>query len=85
MSSYAERERADRPQKQGLAFDALQQCFRTADIDRLLSMQAPPLEWKQNVYIIVDPAAGGPRSDFAIISMVRFKGMATVRTRYTLS
>lgn len=73
------------PRKQGLAFDALQQCFRTADIDRLLSMQAPPLEWKQNVYIIVDPAAGGPRSDFAIISMVRYKGMATVRTRYTSS
>jgi len=43
-----------------------------------MSMRPPPLEWKQTVYIIVDPAAGGPRSDFAIISLVRHKGMATV-------
>jgi hypothetical protein len=63
---------------QGLAFDALQQCFRTTDIDALLSMKPPALEWKQPVYIIIDPAAGGPRSDFALISIVRSKGMATV-------
>lgn len=66
---------------QGLAFDALQQCFRTVDIDQLMSMMPPALEWKQTVYIIIDPAAGGPRSDFALISLVRFKGMATVRAR----
>lgn len=41
-------------------------------------MKCPPLEWKQPVYIIIDPAAGGPRSDFALISLVRQKGMATV-------
>jgi hypothetical protein len=41
-------------------------------------MKCPPLEWKQTVYIIIDPAAGGPRSDFALISLVRQKGMATV-------
>lgn len=74
---------ADRPdliqsELAGLAFDALQQCFRTTDIDALLTMKPPPLEWKQPVYMIVDPAAGGPRSDFALISLVRHKGMATV-------
>lgn len=63
---------------QGLAFDALQQCFRAADIDSLLTMKPPSLEWKQPVYIIIDPAAGGPRSDFALISIIRHKGMATV-------
>jgi hypothetical protein len=63
---------------QGLAFDALQQCFRAVDIDELMAMSPPSLEWKQSVYIIVDPAAGGPRSDFALISLVRYKGMATV-------
>jgi hypothetical protein len=63
---------------QGLAFDALQQCFRTVDIDKFMTMQPPALEWKQDVYLIIDPAAGGPRSDFALISMVRHKGMATV-------
>ena len=76
---------ADRPdliqsELAGLAFDALQQCFRTTDIDALLSMKPPALEWKQPVYIIIDPAAGGPRSDFALISIVRHKGMATVRS-----
>lgn len=68
---------------QGLAFDALQQCFRATDIERFMSMQPPALEWKQDVYLVIDPAAGGPRSDFAIISMVRFKGMATVRLTNT--
>jgi len=63
---------------QGLAFDALQQCFRAPDIDALMTMPPPTLEWRQAVYIIIDPAAGGPRSDFALISLVRFKGMATV-------
>jgi hypothetical protein len=66
------------PLSQGLAFDALQQCFRTSDIDALLAMKPPQLEWKQPVYIIIDPAAGGPRSDFALISLIRLKGMATV-------
>ena len=63
---------------QGMAFDALQQCFRGQDIEAFMAMQPPPLEWKQTVFLIVDPAAGGPRSDFAIISMVRYKGLATV-------
>ena len=41
-------------------------------------MTPPAMEWKQPVYIIIDPAAGGPRSDFALITIIRHKGMATV-------
>ena len=67
---------------QGLAFDAVQQCFRTADIDALLTMPIPPLEWKQEIFIIIDPAAGGPQSDFALLSMTRHKGIITVRYSY---
>ena len=63
---------------QGLAFDALQQCFRPADIDAVMTMVSPALEWKQTVYMVVDPAAGGPQSDFALLSFVRSKGLVTV-------
>ena len=65
--------------RQGVAFDSLQQCFRATDIDAVMTMRAPKIEWKQAVYIIVDPAAGGPQSDFALISITRFKGVVTVR------
>lgn len=61
-----------------MAFDSLQQCFRGTDIEAVMTMEPPPLEWKQNVYIIIDPAAGGPQSDFAVMSIVRKKGLVTV-------
>ena len=63
---------------QGLAFDALQQCFRSADIESLLTMEPPALQWKQTVFVLIDPAAGGPQSDFALVSFVRYKGLVTV-------
>ena len=66
-----------------MAFDSLQQCFRTADIDAVMSMTPPPPQWKQHVYIIIDPAAGGPQSDFALISITRNKGLITVSWRCT--
>lgn len=83
----------------GLAFDALQQCFRANDIEKMFSMIPPTIKWKNTVFIVsqggmidkiysisyffhgvqvIDPAAGGPQSDFAIVSFVREKGMATV-------
>ena len=64
-----------------MAFDSLQQCFRTVDIDAVLTMEPPPPIWKQPVYIIIDPAAGGPQSDFALVSITRFKGIVTVSSR----
>jgi len=74
---------ADRPdliqsELSGLAFDALQQCFRTADIEAVMTMEPPKMEWSQMVYVVIDPAAGGPQSDFAVLSFTRSKGLITV-------
>jgi hypothetical protein len=62
----------------GLAFDALQQCFRSSDIENMMNMEPPAIPWRTKVFIIIDPAAGGPQSDFAIVSMIRDKGLITV-------
>jgi hypothetical protein len=62
----------------GLAFDALQQCFRTGDIDALMNAPAPALMWQQPLYMVIDPAAGGPQSDFALISFFRHRGQIVV-------
>lgn len=75
---------ADRPdliqsELSGLAFDALQQCFRAQDIENMMTMSPPPKEWKAQLYIVVDPAAGGPQSDFGIVTISRDKGLVTVR------
>lgn len=64
----------------GLAFDALQQCFRASDIDALMISEPPPFTWAQKIYIVIDPAAGGPQSDFALVSFYRQKGLFVVRS-----
>lgn len=63
----------------GLAFDALQQCFRVTDIDTLMNSDAPPFVWAQKLYMVIDPAAGGPQSDFALVTFYRSKGLIVVR------
>ena len=63
----------------GLAFDSLQQVFRTADLDIMFSQSAPPANLNETVYIFIDPAAGGPGSDYAVVSITRQKGLITVR------
>jgi len=62
----------------GLAFDSLQQVFRKVDIN--FAFEAQPLELTDNqtVWLVVDPAAGGPSSDFAIVSICRSRGCVTV-------
>jgi hypothetical protein len=69
----------------GLAFDSLQQVFRKTDIDDLFAAQ--PLEFikDQEVFIVIDPAAGGPSSDYAVVSLVRQRGIVTVRSPLTQS
>lgn len=64
----------------GLAFDALQQCFRPADIDAIMASEPPPFVWAQKLYMVIDPAAGGPQSDFALVTFYRHKGLIVVRT-----
>jgi hypothetical protein len=80
---------ADRPdliqsELSGLAFDSLQQCFRAVDIEAMMSAEPPlPLVWSQPLFLVIDPAAGGPRSDFALVSFFRLRGQLVVRRATT--
>ena len=62
----------------GLAFDSLQQVFRKADV--VIAMSLSPLICTENptVFVVIDPAAGGPQSDYAIVSIIRHRGSITV-------
>ena len=44
---------------------------------------ATPLELAkdQDVFVVIDPAAGGPSSDYAVVSLVRQRGIVTVYSR----
>lgn len=62
----------------GLAFDSLQQVFRKPDIEIALDLECLPLPLDTTVWIVVDPAAGGPQSDYAVVSIVRSRGVVMV-------
>ena len=62
----------------GLAFDSLQQCFRPCDIELMFNQPVPFHDMHPIIYIFIDPAAGGPGSDYAVLSIVREKGLVTV-------
>ena len=68
----------------GLAFDSLQQVFRKTDIDELFTAQTLPFIKDQEVFVVIDPAAGGPSSDYAVVSLCRQRGIVTVRLRYQI-
>lgn len=69
----------------GLAFDSLQQAFAAADIERMFSQEPPDSTFAQNIYLVIDPAAGGPQSDYAILSFTRERGIITVSySKFTL-
>jgi hypothetical protein len=63
----------------GLAFDSLQQVFRKQDILMMFETDPLPLMLGQPIWIVIDPAAGGPQSDYAVVSMCRVKGCVVVR------
>lgn len=63
----------------GLAFDSLQQVFRKVDIAFMFDSPPLPAIKDQQIWIVIDPAAGGPQSDYAVISIARQKGCVTVR------
>ena len=62
----------------GLAFDSLQTVFRSSDIEIMFTQEPPPPVLNADIYIFIDPAAGGPQSDYAILSFQRQKGLITV-------
>ena len=62
----------------GLAFDSLEQVFRKSDIRIALEIEPLPIVNDTTVFIIIDPAAGGPQSDYALVSMTRGRGNVTV-------
>ena len=62
----------------GLAFDSLQCVFRPADIEIMYTQEPPEPTLNATIYLFIDPAAGGPQSDYAILSFQRQKGIITV-------
>jgi hypothetical protein len=62
----------------GLAFDSLQQAFKAEHIDTMFRQPCPPTILNDDVHVFIDPAAGGPYSDYAIVSVTRQKGLITV-------
>ena len=73
----------DRPdlllsEMQGCSFDALEQVFPKMSINLMMDLKALPSDFNTKVFIVVDPAAGGPSSDYAIVSIVRTRGTVTV-------
>jgi len=62
----------------GLAFDSLQQVFRKQDILMMFETDPLPLMLGQPIWIVIDPAAGGPQSDYAVVSVCRVKGCVVV-------
>ena len=62
----------------GLAFDSLQQCFRPEDIDTLFTHEPMAPLLNDDIYIVIDPAAGGPGSDYALVAFQRNRGNVTI-------
>ncbi len=62
----------------GLAFDSLQQVFRKADV--VIAMSLSPLICTEDptVFVVIDPAAVGPQSHYATVSIIRRRGSITV-------
>ena len=64
----------------GLAFSSLQQVFRQADIDAMFAASTLPFVQDEDIFLVIDPAAGGPSSDYAVVSFTRQRGVITVRS-----
>lgn len=45
----------------GLAFEALQQAFRSKDVENMMVLPPPPISMYESISIFVDPAAGETR------------------------
>ena len=69
----------------GLAFDSLQQVFRKCDVQIAFDLDLLPAAINTTIWVVIDPAAGGPQSDYAVVSICRTRGTVTVRTPCCLS
>ena len=68
----------------GLAFDSLQQVFKPEHLEVMFNQPAPAAVVNEDIHLFIDPAAGGPYSDYAMLSVTRQKGLITVRARRPL-
>jgi hypothetical protein len=68
----------------GLAFDSLQQVFKPEHLEVMFNQPAPAVVVNEDIHLFIDPAAGGPYSDYAMLSVTRQKGLITVRARRPL-
>lgn len=81
---------ADRPdliksELSGVAVDPMQSIFRSSDIALLFESNDPiPEQIDPDIFVVIDPAAGGPGSDYAILSLIRWRGQITVIGAETL-
>jgi hypothetical protein len=62
----------------GLAADSTQQVFRSADIQHMFTQEPVAAVFDEPIYLVIDPAAGGPQSDYAFVTMTRWKGCLQV-------
>jgi hypothetical protein len=62
----------------GMAFDACQAAFKPAHLEIMFEQPCSLPITSEPIHIFVDPAAGGPSSDYAFVSITRHKGMITV-------
>ena len=52
--------------------------FRQVDIDAMFAASTLPFVQDEDVFLVIDPAAGGPSSDYAVVSFTRQRGVITV-------
>jgi hypothetical protein len=66
----------------GLAFDSLQQAFRTVDIENVFKERRVGADLDEPIFVIIDPAAGGAQSNYAIVSFTRREGILRVSSSH---
>lgn len=59
--------------------DSATRAPRLENIAACFGVQVPTAQLSPDIYIFVDPAAGGPQSDYAIVSVMRSRGVLQVR------
>jgi len=62
----------------GLSFDSTQELFSATHLDGMFNMVGPLPPINAEIFIVCDPSAGGPGSDYAILSVTRHQGVIMV-------